>query len=342
MTSTKRGVPWHTLIILGLTIVLVWWFLRGIDLTEAWAAIVDADWRWVGLSVVVTVQTYVIRARRWQVLLAPIGPTRFRTAFRTTVIGFAANLLLPARAGEVLRPMLLARQEGLNAASAFSTVVVERLLDLVTVLLLFASAILFSGVAVPPAVENAGMVAAAAAITSLVLLAILAGHPERLGRWADRLSRYLPARARDPVGRLVRTLALGFKVMRSPAHLGLALLFSVPLWLSLAFGIVFVSWAFGLELPVVASFLVLGYLTVGVAAPTPGAAGGFHAAYKLAMTQLFGASASEAGAAAIVLHLVSFVPVALIGIVYMWQDGLTLGGVRSVKAEAEQSRTDLR
>ena len=65
-------------------------------------------------------QTYAIRALRWQVLLEPVGPTRFRTAFRTTIIGFAALFLLPARLGEVLRPYLLARQDGLKATSAFA------------------------------------------------------------------------------------------------------------------------------------------------------------------------------------------------------------------------------
>jgi uncharacterized protein (TIRG00374 family) len=323
-----------------LTAALVWWFLRSINLREAWAATLAADWRWILLATLVTVQTYLIRARRWQVLLAPIGPTSFRTAFRTTVIGFAANLLLPARAGEVLRPVLLARREGLNAASAFATIVIERLLDLVTVLLLFASAVIFSGVKVAPAVEDAGKAAAVAALAGLAFLAILAGHPERLARWAESLSRHLPARAREFVARLVRTLAEGLKVMRSPAHLALAMAFSLPLWFSLALGIIFTTWAFGLTLPVVGSFLVLGYLTVGVAAPTPVATGGFHYFYLLAMTQMFAAPESVAGAAAIVLHLVSFIPVTLIGLVYMWQDGLTLGSVRAVRAEATASPAD--
>ena len=68
----------------------------------------------------------------------PIGPTHFGVAFRTTVIGFAGSFLLPARAGEVIRPYLLARREGLNATAAFATIILERLLDLITVLLLFA------------------------------------------------------------------------------------------------------------------------------------------------------------------------------------------------------------
>ena len=83
--------------------------------------------------------TFVVRAERWQYLLGPLGPTRFGMVFRTTVIGFAASAVLPARAGEVIRPYLLARREGLSATAAFATIVVERILDLVAVLLLLAA-----------------------------------------------------------------------------------------------------------------------------------------------------------------------------------------------------------
>src|SRR5688572_22254406 len=96
------------------------------------AARADLIWLTIGL----TVLTFVVRAERWKYLLEPLGPTRFRTVFRTTVIGFAASAVLPARAGEVIRPYLLARQEGLSATAAFATIVVERVLDLVAVLLL--------------------------------------------------------------------------------------------------------------------------------------------------------------------------------------------------------------
>ena len=83
------------------------------------------------LALAATFATYALRAWRWQSLLAPIGPTHFSVAFRTTVIGFAASFLLPARAGEVIRPYLLARRERLSATAAFATIMLERLLDLV-------------------------------------------------------------------------------------------------------------------------------------------------------------------------------------------------------------------
>lgn len=327
--------PWQTLAVLVLTGGLLWWFFRGIDLAEVWRATRTAQWGWIVAAVAVTIQTYVLRAWRWRILLAPIGHASFRAAFRTTVIGFAANLLLPARAGEVLRPYLLSRTEPIGAASGFATIVVERLFDLVTVLLLFGFAMWFSGVDVGPNVARAGGLAAVGAVATLLVLAILAGHPERLGQWADVLASRLPVRIGGLVGQLVRTLAAGLGVLRSPGHFAWAMVWSVPLWLSIALGIVFTSWAFGLAIPFVGSFLVVGFLTVGVMAPTPGAAGGFHGAYMIAMRQFFGAPDSVAGAAAIVLHLVSFGPVTLLGLFYMWQDGLTLGRLKGLRHDAE-------
>src|SRR5688572_24578687 len=103
---------WHTLFIAALTVGLLWLFFRDLDAGEVWRAIRRADAGLITVGVFVTLLTYVFRAWRWQLLLAPIGHARFRTAFRTTVIGFAATFLLPARVGEVLRPYLLARQEG--------------------------------------------------------------------------------------------------------------------------------------------------------------------------------------------------------------------------------------
>src|SRR5216684_9047660 len=108
MSSRLRAV-----LVLLLTVGLLGFFLYGVDLGGAWNATRHADGRLLLVGVFVTMLTYVLRAVRWQYLLAPIGPTRFSTAFRTTVMGFAASFLLPARPGEVLRPYLLARHEGL-------------------------------------------------------------------------------------------------------------------------------------------------------------------------------------------------------------------------------------
>ena len=327
-------LPWRTIFIAVLTLGLLWLFVSSIDLREVGRHIRHARPMYIVAAVLVTMVTYGIRATRWLVLLTPIGKARYRTAFRTTVIGFAATFLLPGRVGEVLRPFLLARTEGLNATSTFATIIVERLLDMCTVLILFDVAIAASGVEVGPEVRAAGILAAVVSVAGLVLLFVFAGHPERLGRWTMRLAGKLPARFGEKAGRFVQTFAEGLKILRSPGHLALAIAWSLPLWISIAFGIWLTSRAFDLTFSFVGSFLVMGYLLVGVSLPTPGGAGGFHTLYLLALTRIFGADPDVAGAAAIVLHAVSFVPVTLLGLVFMWQDGLTFGNLKGLRAEA--------
>src|SRR5260370_25615990 len=99
MSSRLRAV-----LVLLLTVGLLGFFLHGVDLGGAWNATRHADGRLLLVGVFVTMVTYALRAARWQYLLAPIGPTRFSTAFRATVIGVSAGFLLPARPGGGTRP----------------------------------------------------------------------------------------------------------------------------------------------------------------------------------------------------------------------------------------------
>lgn len=333
-SSAPRSISWQTLLVAALTLGLIWLFLRTIDPRETWAALRQARISLILLAVAVTIQTYLIRAWRWQVLLRPIGRARFRTAFRTTVIGFTASFLLPARVGEVLRPYLLARHDHLNAASAFATIVVERLLDMIVVLLLFGLSILWLGTAVGRDIRAAGLIAGAGSLVGAGVLMTLAGNPDRLARVLGGLVRWLPARISQLLTGLLKTFLEGLGILRTPGHLALAFLWSLPLWLSIALGAWLTTRAFDLTLPYVGALFVVGYLAVGVLAPTPGGAGGFHYMYKLAMTSTFGASESGAIVAAIVLHAVSFVPITALGLFFMWQDGLTLSGLKQLRSTA--------
>ncbi len=322
--------PWSGLLVTALTIGLVWWFVKDLDPAELLHAFSSAHPGLLLVAVATTLQTYVIRAYRWQMLLRPIGDVPFRPAFRTTVIGFTAIFLLPARMGDVLRPYLLARRQGLSVSATFATIVLERVLDLTAVLLLFAVSMPLLGLDVGPETRMAGIGAAVAAVAALALMTLSAGHPERLGRFMDRCTGWLPARIGRVLGEFTRKFAEGLAVMRDPRAVFRTLAWSLILWGSICLGIWLVSRAFDLPVPMLGAFLIVMYLVVGVAAPTPGGFGAFHVAYQFAATTYFGASVEGAAAAAIVLHLVSFVPVALLGFVYMWQDGLTLAGLRHI------------
>jgi glycosyltransferase 2 family protein len=334
----------RTVVIVLLTLGLLAFFFRKADPGAVWAETRRADPILLILATVVTALTYTIRALRWQSLLAPIGPTHYWVAFETTVIGFAANSLIPGRVGEVLRPYLLARRESLNATSAFATIILERVLDLATVLMLFAFFVFGSAsstISGDPAqlalVKFGGAVAAASAVGGLVLLFGLAGHPERLGRAALRVERVLPARLARILAAFIETFAQGLAVMRDPARLATALILSFPMWMSIAAGIWLTSRAFHITFPYPGSFLVMTVLVVGVAAPTPGGVGGFHAAYQFAVTEFFAAPFDRAVGAAIVLHALSFVPVTLIGLAFMAREGLTFKSARRIARDASGS-----
>ena len=320
--------------VIGLAVGLLAVFLRNADLGKVWASVTAARPDFLLLALAVTCATFIVRAERWQYLLGPLGKTRFSTVFRTTVIGFAASALLPARAGEVIRQYLLARREGLSATAAFATIVVERILDLIAVLLLLAAFLIWfdPGLAARDskafeAVRFGGLVMAPVAIGALAVMFVMAGHPERLHAWVLKAEAILPARIAGMIARFAKTFAEGFAVVRSPGRLVAAMAWSMVLWVAIASGIWAASVAFGIAMPFTGAWLMLAPLVVGVAVPTPGGVGGFHEAYRFGATAFFGANNDTAVGAAIVLHAISIGPVIIVGLLFIVQDGLKLGGM---------------
>src|SRR5262249_29761282 len=211
----------RTLFVSILAIALLAWSLRHANLTDVWRQIRHMDVVAISLALGLLVVQMSIRAVRWKYLLAPVGRAHFQNTLRTTVIGFAASNVLPARAGEVLRPYLLARREGFNAASAFATIVMERVLDMIAVLLLLATFVVVHGPAgYSPAFKRVVQLTAAAAAGGAVVLLLvswtLATHPERIGRFVFRAGRILPHRVAETLSRLAQTFSEGFLVMRRP------------------------------------------------------------------------------------------------------------------------------
>jgi uncharacterized protein (TIRG00374 family) len=327
----------RTAIVLALSVAMLAWFLRGADLGQVWSEIQNGRVGLLVLAVGITLMTYVFRALRWQYLLRPLGRPPFSAVFKATVIGFAVSTLLPARAGEVVRPYLLARRAGFSATSAFATIILERVLDLITVLLLFGFYLAFYTPAVSAehsatftALKSGGMLAAVASVAGLAFMMLVAGHPEKLAAWALHVERVLPAKFAAAMAQFVRTFLEGLAVVRQPARLIVAGLLSLPLWLSIALGIWATSQAFYIDMIYPGAFLMMAVLVVGVAVPTPGSVGGFHKAYQIGAVAFFGVANDKAVGAALVLHAISFVPVTIGGAVFLAQEGLSLSGVRGL------------
>jgi uncharacterized protein (TIRG00374 family) len=287
----------------------------------------------------------VLRALRWQYLLAPIGQAHFNAAFRTTMIGFAASAVLPARAGEVIRPYLLARQEGLSATATFATIIIERVLDAVTCVFLLAAFVLLFDPGMHTTdsrlywlVELGGITVGAGALVVLGGMFVAARDPAAAGRWAYKLEHLLPGKFTHKLAAILLKFAEGLAVVRTPKRLALALAWSLPLWLSIGAGIWCVTRAFGIEIPYTASFLLIALLVVGVSVPTPGGVGGFEAAVQIGLTSFYHVANDRAVGAALVLHAVSLLPTVVLGFLFLLQTGLGFGSVRNlanVAAEGE-------
>jgi len=334
----------RTLVVAVLTVAVFGWFLSHANVAAVWTEVQRARLGLLVGSFLAVALSYAIRAWRWQYLLAPIGPTRFRTAFRTTVIGFAALGLLPARAGDVLRPYLLARQEGLQVSATIATIIFERVLDLVAVLVLLAVHVwwLANPSTIPPAllrpIEISSAMAAVVAVGLLAAMWTLATHPERIGGLVLTAGRVLPRALAERLAGLARTFSSGFAVARRPRELAAAIAWSFPLWIAIAAEVWLVTVAFDITMPFTGTFLVQALLVIGVSAPTPGGVGTYHEAYRIGVTTFFGAPGDAAVAAAIVTHAISYFPVILTGLLFMIQDGLTLGRLQALAGGERRGR----
>ena len=335
----------RTVFAIVLTVGLLLLFFRTANLDQVAAEIARAKLGLLVVAVFITVGTYFLRAIRWQFLLNPIGPTRLSMVFRAVVIGFAASGVLPARAGEFLRPYLLGRWEGLSFAAAFATVILERLLDLVVVivllslfLFLFDPNTIVAGSTVYDTLKIGGVLAGGVGIAALTVIYLLAGNTDSTHKIMSKFERFLPINVSSGFRARTRQFASGFLAIRRPVHLLQALLFSVFIWLSIAITIWLVSKSFHITLTIVDSFLLVVLLVVGVVTPTPGAIGGFHEAYRIGATSVFGVPNDQAVGAAIVLHAVTSLPVILMAAVVMFRSGLYPRGVKQLVAEATTER----
>ncbi len=330
MTSTHRRLAAGGV----LALVLLALFFRGVDWPALTAAFRAADpWLLTGV-VVATMVTYLARAWRWGYLLAPLARVPFGRLVSATVVGFMSGLLVP-RAGEVIRPYLVARRHDLKISAAFASIILERLVDLITVLSLF---FLYLYVLPHPEAQTkgpllgalrwGGALAALGAVAILAALVIFHARADWAMSMLDRVLYRLPSRVAAPISRLLRSFASGLAVLKaSPAHLLAILGQSLVVWLAIAASFYCCNRAFGVDLPFHSTFLLLAFLTVGVAVPTPGNVGGFHEAYLLAMTQAFGVARDTAAAAGIASHALSNLPVLLFGLVFLGREGLTMGKV---------------
>jgi len=321
-------------------LALLAFFFKGADLGAIRKSLAEADLGLIAAAIAFVMVSYVLRARRWQVLLKPVGAADMGACFVTTVIGFMFNFIAPTgRLGELVRPYLLARREGFSASSAFATIFLERIFDLVTVILFVGVWLLLGpppeGAKSETAIQGlkvGGITAFLATAVGLAIMFAFVRYRDRALTLARSLIRWFPGRLEPVAMRFLQNFGEGLGVLADGGNLARIGILSIALWLNIALVLWLGLSAFGIQLQFGATFLVLGFLVVGVAVPTPGAVGGYHVMFSLALTLLFGVDESRSQAAALVNHAIAFLPVTLLGMVFFIREGLSLKEVKTLES----------
>ncbi len=279
-----------------ISIVALWFVLRGVDLARTGELLRRADLRWVAFAALLLTLDLVFRAFRWQRLLRPIAAVRYLPMLGYLLIGYVANNILPARLGELIRVHYLGDREGISRASALGTVVVERIVDLVAVVSIAAVALLV--LSVRGVVANAILVGAA--VAGLFLIALGLGIVAHRLPGMDRIAAFVAGYPK--IGQLAASLQGGLAVAGRPRTLAEALVASAASWSMAILAFAAVGQAIGIELTIGQAALIASGVALASAVPAgPSNLGTFEFA-AVELGKAVGIPGDSAFALALLVH----------------------------------------
>lgn len=312
---------------LGISLFFLDFVFAEISLADVFKAMANADYRMLLLSMGMILLHIYFRTVRWQWLLKPMGQVAFWPACRALLIGITGNTVLPARAGEFLRAYVLGRSTGLAKTGVFATLVVERIFDGLTVLLVLLVVIIW-GVHN----ERLQLIGILGAIFYVgVMVGLIVFMLKR--HWADALiNKFLPPHLAKRVLGLLDGFSSGLAVLKNPSQLAM-----VTFWNMLTWGIILISFWFGLlafdfgsPLPWQAPVLMLPAMALGLTVPAaPGGVGLVQAAIKLTLDLTYAGLPvasnfqESVAAAGILIHFTQFAPEVIPGIFCFMYEGLS-------------------
>jgi uncharacterized protein (TIRG00374 family) len=307
----------------ALSIVFIAIFILRTDFGEIGDAFADANYWWALASIPVYFAGSWFRAWRWRYLLRPLGDFSTAALFPIVIIGFMANNLIPARAGEFVRAYILGERERVSKMAALGTIAVDRIFDGI-VLLLF---LLVAG-AIAGTNDQLRTIAVSMTILFGAVLAFLAALAlsEGFSRWSIHLAlRFTPARLRPQVEGLAASFVVGLHSLRSPLDMLAAFLISLVSWLLEATMYFMVGLAFGLDLGFEVYLLITAGANLAISVlATQGGVGPFELVTR-ETAAYFGASSGAASAYAVALHALVLIPVIAVGLYFLWAINLSLG-----------------
>ncbi len=308
--------------------IFLWIAFNGIEWGSLLNELKSADYIWLLPGIGVYFAAVWVRAWRWHYLLGPIKKIPTRTVFPITAIGYAGNNIFPARAGEVLRAVVLKRKEGVSVSASLATVIVERIFDGVVMLAFvfvnlpelarLTSSSGFVGNIQQVAVIGTGIFLGALAV--FLLAAMFPHAAARAGLWI--IHRFTPQRFHPRIIGVMNKFLDGLASLRSPFHALMVFFTSVVIWLLETAKYWFVMQAFDFNVSFFALMLMNGIVNLATTIPSaPGYIGTFDTP-GIAVLVAYGVEKSTAAGYTLVLHAALWLPITVLGLYYMAREGI--------------------
>ena len=322
------------LLIVGLMVSIIcsWLFVRKIEWSSLGVAFSEAKYIYILPTIIIMFVAQYIRAIRWEVLLSPIKKVSVLNLFSVSMIGFMANNVLPARLGEIIRPVMIARKEKIGVSTSFATIAIERVFDILGIIVIASLLFCFlpsdnetNSQAVILQLKKWSAIMAFLGICAITTLFLLSLYPKRAGAVFEKLLFVFPHPLRDKLVNMLHSFISGLQVFDHKTKLLWAGALSIVIWLLNAASIYVLSYSFDIGLSFAGSCFVAVCLALAVALPqAPGFIGVFHIATQKSL-DVFGIDLSSAQSFAILLWAINFVPITITGLLFLWREGISFG-----------------
>lgn len=316
---------------LAISVVFIGLFLRATHPSQIESALGDANYWWLFPAFAVLLVAISLRCVRWSVLMRPIAPMSPARLFPYAIIGYMANNLLPARAGELVRAYVLGDREHVSKTGTFGTIAVERLFDGCVLVLMLLGAGSYVGFA-DNKLRLIALVSTIFFLAALLAFYVLTLSEERAKRTIHFFLRILPERFEIRAEQMADQLVLAVRSVHDPRSLGLVLFFSAAAWTVEAACYAIIGQGFNLGVSFGHYMLLLAAANLAIIIPTFfGGTGPFEWAAKLVLVG-GGVSGSVASAYSIIAHALILIPTTIMGLALLWSFGVSF---RSAAAQVE-------
>jgi uncharacterized protein (TIRG00374 family) len=304
-------------LIIGLIIsaIFIYLTIRGIDFSELAKSFNSANYLYFIPTIIITLLALYIRSYRWGIILQPLIKYDQWPLFVITSLGYMAISLLPARLGEFTRPYLIKKRNGIRMSSTFATIIVERIFDLLSLMILLFVVIL--RVSLPPFIFRAALTSLVVVLIIFLILILLAVKKEFSLKKIDLVLNKFPSRIEQFSRHFIHAFVEGLEILPDIKRTLCVALLSIFIWVLIGLSGYVLFFAFGFDLPLIVAYALLVIVAFGVMLPAaPGFIGNFHFSCVLGLT-LFGVSKSEALSYAIALHFLQMIPIVTTGLLLL-------------------------